>query len=157
MSDEVRLRDTEPDDLPIFYEQQLDGDATRMAAFPARDRAAFDAHWAMNILGNLAAVKQTILVDGQVAGNIGSWQQDGQQLLGYWVGREWWGRGVATRALALFVDEVSIRPLYAHVAVHNVGSIRVLDKCGFRRDRVQEAKAPASDDGIKEFIFVLSA
>jgi RimJ/RimL family protein N-acetyltransferase len=92
-----------------------------------------------------------------VAGNIGSWQENGQQLLGYWVGREWWGRGVATQALALLVDEVSIRPLYAHVAVHNVGSIRVLEKCGFRRDRVQEAKAPAPDDGIEEFIFVLNA
>ncbi|HSS49828.1 MAG TPA: GNAT family N-acetyltransferase, partial [Thermoanaerobaculia bacterium] len=75
MSNEVRLRDVEPGDLPIFYEQQLDADATRMAAFPARDRAAFDAHWA-KILGNPAMVKQTILVDGQVAGNIGSWPQD---------------------------------------------------------------------------------
>jgi len=55
------------------------------------------------------------------------------------------------------VDEVSIRPLYAHVVAHNVGSIRVLEKCGFRRDRVQEAKAPASDDGIEELIFVLHA
>src|SRR5687768_11715200 len=75
MSNEVRLRDIEPGDLPIFYEQQLDADATRMAAFPARDRAAFDAHWATNILGNPAAVNQTILLDGQVAGNIGSWPQ----------------------------------------------------------------------------------
>ena len=73
------------------------------------------------------------------------------------IGREYWGRGVATQALALLVDEVSIRPLYAHVAVHNVGSIRVLEKCGFRRHRVQEAKAPAPDDGIEEFIFFLNA
>ena len=79
----------------------------------------------------------------------------GKQLLGYWVGREWWGRGIATQALALFVDEVSIRPLYAHVAAHNVGSIRVLDKCGFRRDRVQEAKA-LRPTTLEEFIFVLN-
>jgi len=92
-----------------------------------------------------------------VAGNIGSWQDDGLQLLGYWVGREFWGRGVATQALALLVDEVSTRPLYAHVAAHNVGSIRVLEKCGFRRDPAREAKAPAPDDGIEEFIFVLHA
>ena len=92
-----------------------------------------------------------------MAGNIGSWQQDGQQLLGYWVGREWWGRGVATQAVALLVDELAIRPLYAHVARHNVGSIRVLEKCGFRRDRAQEATAPAPDDGIEELIYVLSA
>ena len=103
MSNEVRLRNIEPDDLPIFYEQQLDADATRMAAFPARDRAAFDAHWATNILGNPAAVNQTILLDGQVAGNIGSWPQDGARLVGYWIGREHWGKGVATRALAAFI------------------------------------------------------
>jgi RimJ/RimL family protein N-acetyltransferase len=102
-------------------------------------------------------VVRTIVADGVVAGNIGCWPQDGQRLLGYWVGREFWGRGVATKAVALLVDEVPIRPLYAHVAVHNVGSIRVLEKCGFRRDRAQEAKAAAPDDGIKEFIFVLNA
>ena len=70
MSNEVRLRDIEPNDLPIFYEQQLDADATRMAAFPARDRAAFDAHWATNILGNPAAVNQTILLRKQVTAQI---------------------------------------------------------------------------------------
>lgn len=90
-------------------------------------------------------------------GNIGSWPDNGQQLLGYWVGREFWGRGVATQALALLVDEVSIRPLYAHVVMHNVGSIRVLEKCGFVRDHAEEPKAPAPDDGIEEFVYVLNA
>jgi len=131
MSDEVRLRDVEPGDLPIFYEQQLDGDATRMAAFPSRDRAAFDLHWATNILGNPAAVIQTILLDGEIAGNIGSWRQDGVRFVGYWIGKEHWGKGVASRALAAFLHLVTERPLYAHVAKHNAGSIRVLEKCGF--------------------------
>ena len=103
------------------------------------------------------AIQRTIVADGVVAGNIVSWLLDGQRLLGYWVGREQWGRGVATQALLRFADEVSTRPLYAHVAVHNVGSIRVLEKCGFVRDRGQEAEAPGPDDGIEEFIFVLDA
>ena len=132
MGDDMQLRDIEPADLPIFYEHQLDADATRMAAFPSRDRAAFDAHWATNILGNPAAVKQTILVDGQVAGNIGSWPQDGVRLVGYWIGKEYWGKGVATQALMALLHLVTERPLYAHVARHNAGSIRVLEKCGFR-------------------------
>lgn len=153
MSDEVRLRDTEPDDLPIFYEQQLDGDATRMAAFPARDRAAFDAHWATNILGNPAAVMQTILLDGQVAGNIGSWRQDGVRLVGYWIGKEHWGKRVATRALAAFLHLVNERPLHAHVAKHNVGSIRVLEKCGFRVDREESVELAGKD--IAEIVLVL--
>lgn len=153
MSDDVRLRNTEPDDLPIFYEQQLDADATRMAAFPSRDRAAFDAHWATNILGNTAAVKQTILVQGQVAGNIGSWPQGGVRLVGYWIGKEHWGKGVATRALAAFLHLVTERPLYAHVARHNAGSIRVLEKCGFNLEREESGEVPGND--VHELVLVL--
>ena len=152
----VRLRSVEDRDLDVFFEHQVDPKAVEMAAFPARDKDQFAAHWA-RIRADDTVVVRTIVADGMVAGNIGSWQDHGQRLLGYWVGREYWGRGVATQALARFVDEESTRPLYAHVAVHNVGSIRVLDKCGFRRDRVQEAKAPAPDDGVEEFIFVLNA
>ena len=154
----VRLRGVEDRDLDVFFDHQADPQAVEMAAFPARDKDQFAAHWA-KLRADDTKVVRTIVAEDVVAGNIGSWQDDGQQLLGYWVGRDCWGRGVATQALALFVDEVSIRPLYAHVAAHNVGSIRVLEKCGFRRDRVQEAKAPApaTGDGIEEFIFVLNA
>ena len=135
MSSDIRLRDVQPDDLPIFFEQQLDADATRMAAFPSRDRAVFDAHWANNILGNATAITQTVLLDGRVAGYMGSWQQDGVRLVGYWIGKEYWGKGVATEALALFLYIVTARPLHAHVARHNLASIRVLEKCGFRLAR----------------------
>ncbi len=152
MSNEVRLRDIEPDDLPIFYEQQLDADATRMAAFPARDRAAFDAHWA-KILGNPAMVKQTILVDGQVAGNLGTWPQDAVRLVGYWIGKEHWGKGVATRALAAFLHLVPERPLHAHVAKHNVGSIRILEKCGFSLEREESIEVAGKD--VAELVLVL--
>jgi RimJ/RimL family protein N-acetyltransferase len=150
----VRLRVVEDSDLDVLFEQQADPEAAVMAAFPAREREAFDAHWA-KIRRDDTVVLRTILNDGVVAGNVSSWQDGGQRLIGYWIGREYWGRGVATQALALFVGELSARPVYAHVAVHNVGSIRVLQKCGFRRDRVQEARAPEPKAGIEEFIFVL--
>ena len=153
MSNDVRLRNIELDDLPIFYEHQLDADATRMAAFPSRDRAAFDAHWETNILGNPAAVNQTILLDGQVADNIGSWSQDGVRLVGYWIGKEHWGKGVATRALAAFLHLVTERPLCAHVAKHNVGSIRVLEKCGFSLEREESIELAGQD--VAELVFVL--
>ena len=153
MSNEVRLRNIESNDLPIFYEHQLDADATRMAAFPARDRAAFDAHWATNILGNPAAINQTILVDGQVAGNIGSWPQDGVRLVGYWIGKEHWGKGVATRALTAFVQLVTERPLHAHVAKHNVRSIRVLEKCGFSLEPEESIEVAGKD--VAELVLVL--
>ena len=153
MSNEVQLRKVESNDLPIFYEQQLDADATRMAAFPARDRAAFDAHWATKILGNPEAVIQTILVNDQVAGNIGSWPQDGVRLVGYWIGKEHWGKGVATRALAAFLHLVTERPLRAHVAKHNAGSIRVLEKCGFSVEREESVESAGKD--IAELVLIL--
>jgi RimJ/RimL family protein N-acetyltransferase len=140
MSYEVRLRAVAPDDLPILFGHQLDADATQMAGFPSRDRAAFDAHWATNVLGNPATVTQTILVDDRVAGYIGSWPQDGARLVGYWIGKEYWGKGIATKALTRFLQLVTERPLHAHVAHHNVASIRVLEKCGFRFEREESGE-----------------
>jgi RimJ/RimL family protein N-acetyltransferase len=149
--DRVRLRHVEPGDLPIFYEQQLDPEATRMAAFPARDRASFDAHWERNILGNPHAVAQTILVDGEVAGHIGSWSHDGGRLVGYWIGKKYWGQGVATSALTAFLHRETARPLHAHVVTHNRGSIRVLEKCGF----VLDPSADGANGGVAELVLVL--
>ena len=152
----VCLRSVEDEDLDVFFDHQADRQAVEMAAFPARDKDQFAAHWA-RVRADDTLVVRTIVADGKVAGHIGSWPDDGQRLLGYWLGREFWGRGVATQALAQLVDEVPVRPLYAHVAVHNVGSIRVLEKCGFRRDRAQEGNAPTPDDGVEELIFVLGS
>jgi RimJ/RimL family protein N-acetyltransferase len=124
------LRDVVESDLDAFFEHQREPEANEMAIFPARDRAAFDAHW-RRLLADGSLTKQTIVHDGRVAGNVLSWEQDGRRLVGYWLGKEFWGKGLATRALQEFVSGVTTRPLYAWVATTNVGSIRVLEKCGF--------------------------
>jgi RimJ/RimL family protein N-acetyltransferase len=147
---EIVLRAVEEADLPVLFEHQRDPDANRMAAFPARERDAFVAHW-RGILADDGVIARTILADGQVVGDILSWEDDGRMLLGYWIGREHWGRGIATRALAAFVEEVATRPLYAKVAVHNAGSIRVLEKCGFLRGGEPER----GDDGIVDLLYAL--
>jgi RimJ/RimL family protein N-acetyltransferase len=131
------LRDVVESDLPVFFEHQRDPEATRMADFPARDRETFDAHWERVLAGETNTVK-TIVFEGQVAGNAVSWDQDGRRLVGYWLGREFWGKGLATKALAELVDELDRRPLYAYVAKTNIGSIRVLEKCGFVRSDEDE-------------------
>ncbi|HEX2742612.1 MAG TPA: GNAT family N-acetyltransferase [Rubrobacter sp.] len=127
----VILRDVAEGDLPVFFEHQLDPEATRMASFPARDRNAFMAHWT-RILSDETVFTKTILFDGRVAGNVVSFVHSGEREVGYWVGKEFWGKGIATQALSVFLDQIETRPLYAHVARHNIGSIRVLQKCGFR-------------------------
>ena len=131
------LRDVVRTDLPVFFEHQRDPEATTMADFPARDRDAFDAHWE-RLLADPSLYKKTIVFKGQVAGNIGSWSQDGRRLVGYWLGKEFWGKGLATKALAEVIAELDTRPLYAYVAETNIGSIRVLEKCGFVRSDEDE-------------------
>jgi RimJ/RimL family protein N-acetyltransferase len=130
MPHDVVLRDVIDEHLPIFFEHQRDPEANRMATFHARDREAFAAHWA-KVLADPTVLKKTILLDGAVAGNVVSFVQSGRRLVGYWIGREYWGKGIATEALSQFLTIETERPLYALVAKHHAGSIRVLEKCGF--------------------------
>ena len=132
MSTRVRLRDVRRDDLPTLFEHQMDPEANRMANFDARDRDAFMTHWA-KILADETLVAKTVMHGDAIAGNVVSWTHDGERDVGYWIGREHWGKGVATAALGALLAELQERPLFAHVAEHNVGSIRVLEKCGFSK------------------------
>ena len=153
MPEEVRLRDVIEADLPVLFEHQLDPEGARMAAFAPRDRDGFTAHW-RRILADPTLTARAVLADGEVAGNVVCFEQEGQRLVGYWIGRDHWGKGVATRALAAFLLEMPDRPLYAHVAAHNVGSIRVLEKCGFRLVERRPA-LDAEGDAMEELVMRL--
>ncbi len=155
MAGEVLLRNVARSDLPLFFEHQLDPLATRMAAFSPRDRSAFDEHWA-RILADEAITKRTILFDGVVVGNIVCFERDDRWEVGYWIGREHWGRGIASRALAEFLRVVSRRPLTAVVACHNIASLRVLEKNGFT---VSGRLHPAFDSrgpDVEEYVLTLT-
>jgi RimJ/RimL family protein N-acetyltransferase len=139
----ITLRDATPSDLPTLFEQQCDPEANRVAVANPRDRAGFDAHWA-TILGEPSVVAKVIVEeDGVVLGQISCFRSEGQDCVGYWIGREHWGRGVATRALELLLGETRIRPLHARVARTNVASLRALVRCGFVVTGY--AHAPATD------------
>jgi len=150
------LRNVAEGDIPIFFEHQRDPEATRMALFPPRDRDAFTAHW-QKILASDDVTKKTVLFEGAVAGNILIFDREGKRLVGYWIGREFWGKGLATKALAELITEVSERPLYAYVATANVGSIRVLEKCGFTLSGHETEFDERLGEKIEEALFVLKS
>jgi RimJ/RimL family protein N-acetyltransferase len=150
MKPKIQLRNVEPADLPLFFEHQRDPIAVAMVAFNSRDWAAFEHHWA-KILADDSLGKKTVLVDGDVAGNICSWTAEGKREVGYWLDRAFWGRGVATEALSAFLGIEPIRPLYAGVAKHNVASIRVLQKCGFK---LSPSVEEASNDADASHVFL---
>lgn len=128
------LRPVIADDLPVFFQHQADKEAAYRAAFTAKDptdHAAFMMHW-KNILAAPAIIVRTIVQDGCAAGHVMSYLEDGKPEVTYWLGREYWGRGLATRALAEFLLHIQpVRPIYARAAKDNTASIRVLTQCGF--------------------------
>lgn len=156
--DSVSLRDVIESDLPIFFEQQLDPDANVMAAFTSSrdpaDRDAFMAHWT-RILGDESNINKTILFEGCVAGNIANFELFGDREIGYWIGKPYWGKGIATSALAQFLQIVTERPLYARAAKDNIASLRVLQKCGFRISGEDKGFANARGEEIEECILKL--
>jgi RimJ/RimL family protein N-acetyltransferase len=152
----VRLREVVEADLPVFYEQQLDPEASRVAAFPSKDRTSFTAHWA-RIMSDDTVVIRTILFEGQVAGSLVSFLQDGRREVGYWLGREFWGKGIATQALAAFLAVVQERPLFAYTAKHNLASIRVLEKCGFRRVGMEKDFSLMDGKAVEGVVMMLRA
>jgi RimJ/RimL family protein N-acetyltransferase len=160
MKTRIQLRNVEANDLPLFFEHQRDPIAVAMVAFHSRDRAAFDQHWA-KLLADDSLLKKTIIVvsavsaENQVAGNIGSWTAEGKREVGYWIDRAFWGRGVATEALSAFLCLEPIRPLHAGVAKHNVASIRVLEKCGFKLSH--SAEEASNDADASHVLLTLTA
>lgn len=151
---DISLRDVIESDLPIFFEHQLDPDATAMSAFPSRDRDTFMAHWHKAMHDSTVTLK-TILYKGQVAGNVVSFIDADKTYVGYWLGKEFWGKGIATRALAKFLRFVRTRPLYAIAARQNLASIRVLEKCGFTICGIEFVLDEAGEKMIEEVIMKL--
>ena len=150
----VCLRNVERADLPRIYEFQLDPESNRIAVTNPRSAVVFDAHWVAALEDPNVAAK-SILVGNVLAGCISVFMTDGVLHVGYWLGREFWGKGIASKALALLMAEVTVRPVYARVATSNGASLRVLQKCGFVVERVWLAPADDRYPECEEALLIL--
>ena len=83
-------------------------------------------------------------MDGDAVGGIGvSIGTDIERFsaeVGYWLGEPFWGRGIASEALAMFSQDVfqrlNLLRLFAVAAAANVASARVLEKAGYHKEGV---------------------
>jgi ribosomal-protein-alanine N-acetyltransferase len=154
---DIRLRALQEDDLPTLFEIQLDDTARHLAAFTDESTHDRDAYLRKfrRILANDATVNRVVEVGGEIVGSVAVFPIQGYTELTYWIRKEWWGRGVATAAVAALLDEVAVRPLRARVAEDNLGSVRVLERNGFVLVGSEEAYAEARRETITELIFTL--
>ena len=153
----VSLRPLEDGDLDTIFQQVTDPESIRMAAFTAEnqtDRRAFLDRMA-RIRADAGASNRVIDLDGEIAGTIASFRIDDHLEVTYWIDRAHWGKGIASDALRLLLAETAERPLHARAASDNVGSLRVLERAGFRRVGVDRGFAPGRGEEIGETILRL--
>ena len=150
----VWLRPVQPGDLHSMYDMQLDPESNRMAVTNPRTREAFDAHWA-KVLADPATIPRVVLVGETLVGTISCFPMDGEDHVGYWIDRAYWGMGIASRALCLLLREVTKRPLVATAATSNGASLRVLQKCGFVVEEVRLSPATDRYPACEEAVLVL--
>lgn len=134
-ADVIRLRHVNAGDLPALFEMQIDAESNALAGTKPRTREVFFAAWERN-LADPGVNARVIEINGrhgsEIVGTISRFQADGHDCVGYWIVRSHWGRGIASRALAMFLAEETRRPLRATSARSNAASHRILEKCGFR-------------------------
>jgi ribosomal-protein-alanine N-acetyltransferase len=100
--------------------------------------------WVAKVSDEMPIDNFAIEVDDTHAGGIGirlhGGERNGVAEFGYWLGQEYWGRGIATEAARLVISYAfrrrGLRRLEAHVFAPNVVSARVLEKCGFVREAI---------------------
>jgi RimJ/RimL family protein N-acetyltransferase len=156
---DIALRPVEDGDLDALFEQSRDPEGVWMAAFtPAdpEDRNAFDAHMA-RVRSAPDITMRSVICDGHLAGSIASFPAEGHTEVTYWIDRAAWGQGIATRALALLLELVTARPVYARAASDNAASLRVLQKCGFKPIGTERSFAAGRNEDIEETILRLDA
>jgi RimJ/RimL family protein N-acetyltransferase len=158
-SGQLVLREIEDRDLGVLFEHWTNRDAIRMAAFTSpdqNDRDAFERRWA-RLRSDVSTTNRVVEIDGRVVGHIASFDLEGRREVTYWIGREDWGRGVATGALREFMQLEASRPLYARAASDIAASIRVLTKCGFRVVGEGRGFAHGRNEEIEEVVLRLDA
>jgi RimJ/RimL family protein N-acetyltransferase len=153
----IALRAVDDSDLDDLFRMMNDPEAIRMAAFTREDpadRAKFDAHQ-RRLRTDPEIIHRAIVCDGALAGTIASFVMEGETEITYWLDRPFWGHGIATEALKLFLTVVPVRPLHARVASDNTGSRRVLAKAGFREVGTEISYAVGRGAEIEETVLIL--
>lgn len=155
---DVVLREVQDTDLPVFFDQSNDPAGIRMAAFTAEDPSdstAFHAHWARIRQDPAVVVRTVVDADGEILGNVGVFGPPEEREVTYWIGRKYWGRGAATATLRAMLSATPERPLHARVAADNLGSVRVLEKCGFAVTGQERDYAPGRGEEVDELLLTL--
>lgn len=154
---DIKLRTTKFSDLDILFKFQLDKKSGYLAAFMPKDPTDKSAYISKykKLLDDPRVNNQTIILDNIIVGSIAKFVMEGNTEITYWIDREFWGQGIATKALKEFLTIETTRPIFGRVAFDNFGSQKVLEKSGFYKVGTDKGFANARQIEIEEYIYKL--
>lgn len=154
---EIILRPTKISELDTLFQFQLDKEGGYMAAFMPKDQKDKDAYIEKHskLLEASTVNYQTILFGNIIVGSIVKFIMAGDTEITYWIDRKFWGQGIATTALKIFLDFEKSRPIFGRVVFDNIGSQKVLEKCGFKKVGSSKGFANARQEFVIEYIYKL--
>jgi RimJ/RimL family protein N-acetyltransferase len=154
---QLKLRRSEKSDLEFFFQFQLDEQANYLAAFTSKDPTNKEAYFKKYTkhMDDPTINMQTILIDETIVGSMAKFVMEGDTEITYWIDRNFWGKGITTAALKIFLTIENTRPIFARVAFDNIGSQKVLEKCGFVKTGSDKGFANARQAEIEEYIYKL--
>lgn len=120
--------------------------------------------WLDCVVGIKPETNFAIAVVGQAVGGIGFSKQNDvgyrSAEIGYWLGEEFWGRGIATQALIavtkLAFESYDLCRLHAYVFEWNGASARVLEKAGYRLEGRLKKSVTKDHKTIDQFLYALT-
>ncbi|MET4084122.1 ribosomal-protein-alanine N-acetyltransferase [Pedobacter sp. UYP30] len=154
----IKLRPTQISDLDILFKFQMDKESGYLAAFMPKDptdKLAYIEKYT-KLLNDATVNNQTIIIDNVIVGSIAKFLMEGDTEITYWIDRKFWGQGIATATLKIFLVIETYRPIFGRVAFDNFGSQKVLEKCGFVEIGKDKGFANARHSEIEEYIYKLS-
>ncbi|HEX3080270.1 MAG TPA: GNAT family N-acetyltransferase [Puia sp.] len=155
---DIIFRKTIQSDLESFFVFQLDKDGIFLAAFTPKDptdKAAYISKYS-KFLDDPTINMKTILVGNRIVGSIAKFEIEGNAEVTYWIDKDFWGQGIATSALKHLLNIEKKRPITGRTAFDNVGSQKVLEKCGFVKIGTDKGFANGRQAEIEEFIYKLA-
>jgi RimJ/RimL family protein N-acetyltransferase len=163
-NDNVTLREFTPDDKYRLAEIANNPKIAKNVrdVFPSPYTVSDAEFFLKNIVTQLSQLILAIEYNGEYVGNIGLhkgtdvYRKSAE--IGYFLGEPYWNQGIATKAVNLICDygfaNLDIVRIHAGIFEFNPASMRVLEKCGFKREAVFEKAIIKNGKIYNEFRYV---
>jgi len=118
--------------------------------------------WIENVKKDEPQANFCIEADGLVAGSIGFVLKEDvyrkNAEVGYFIGEEFWGRGIATEAIRQIMEHIQnnfdVVRIYAEVFEHNIASMKALEKNGFHLEGIRKKAVIKNGVIMDDYVWV---